>query len=233
MRDGLERGWGHGWSGGYLPKDLRHAGTRGWWRGLLASVALLAVLAMTLAGCSGSSSKTTSANPGLTTLSWCDRPYLNFVDASSSAQTPINDWTQVKSQLGFTLYLPPSLPKGSCLALAGGSIHNPIYGGQFSITYVLPKIGPVSFSEAPLRPGLSSKTQCIQSTQDKNTTICVGAVANTSITIASRQPSADIEAMFGSLKPDVAWVPGGGSSTSTPSPAATGTPGSTTPTASK
>ena len=210
------------------------------WLGGGAALGLLLALTLALSGCGpfggggdGGNVTAGSSNQPLSALAWCDRPLITFQDDSTTSQNMLTKWDAVKGDLGFTTYLPESLPQGTCLALAGGSIHNPIYGGQFSITYVLPKIGPVSFSEAPLRPGLSSKTQCIQSTQDKNTTICVGAVANTSITIASRQPSADIEAMFGSLKPDVAWVPGGGSSTSTPSPAATGTPGSTTPTASK
>ena len=76
------------------------------------------------------------------------------------------------------------------------------------------------------------KTQCIQSAQDKNTNICVGAIANTSITIASRQPTADVEAMFGTLKPNVDWTPGGGSS-STATPSTTNTPAAATPTATK
>ncbi|HEU5438672.1 MAG TPA: hypothetical protein VFU88_05235 [Ktedonobacterales bacterium] len=225
MRDGLERGWGHGWSGGYLPKDLRHAGTRGWWRGLLASVALLAVLAMTLAGCSGSSSKTTSANPGLTTLSWCDRPYLNFVDASSSAQTPINDWTQVKSQLGFTLYLPPSLPKGSCLALAGGSIHDPIYGAHVSLTWdVAPDMQPLSFSEAPKR-GADAQPQCQASAQDAKVAVCLGTIANTSITVVARKAPADLQAIYATLKPNVEWLPSNTQqSQTTPTTTSTGTP---------
>ena len=122
-------------------------------------------------------------------------------------------------------------PKGTFLALAGGSIHNPIYGGQFSITYVLPKIGPVSFSEAPPNQGCK-KTQCIQSAQDSKTMICVGAISDTSITIASRQPEADIQAMFGTLKPNVAWVPGGSAPSSTPTTAPTTAP-ATTATATK
>lgn len=202
------------------------------WLGGGAALGLL-LLTLALSGCGpfGGDGATASGGKSLASLSWCDRPLITFQDDSTTAQKLLSNWDDVKDQLGFTPYLPESMPEGTCLALAGGSIHNPIYGGQFSITYVLPKVGPVSFSEAPLRPGLNSKTQCIQSAQDKNTTICVGAVANTSITIASRQPAADIEAMFGSLKPDVTWTPGGSSSTATPS--ATNTPGSATPTASK
>jgi hypothetical protein len=160
----------------------------------------------------GGDGASASGAQSLTALSWCDRPLITFQDDSTTAQKLLSNWDDVKDQLGFTPYLPESMPQGTCLALAGGSIHNPIYGGQFSITYVLPKLGPVSFSEAPLHQGMSSKTQCIQSAQDTKTMICVGAISNTSITIASRQPEADIQAIFGTLKANVAWVPASGSS---------------------
>lgn len=191
---------------------------------------LLLLLTLALSGCGpfgggGTSVSGGSGDKSLASLSWCDRPLVTFQDDSTTSQTMLTKWDDVKGDLGFTPYLPETLPQGTCLALAGGSIHNPIYGGQFSITYVLPKVGPVSFSEAPLRPGLSSKTQCIQSAQDKTTTICVGAIANTSITIASRQSAADIQGIFGTLKPDVAWMPGGSSSaSSSATPASTSTP---------
>ena len=212
---------------------IRRAGTK---RSLGGSAALGLLLLLTLAlgGCGpfgGSSGVSTDNSQSLASLSWCDRPLITFQDDSTTAQNMLTKWSDVKGQLGFTSYLPESSPKGTCLALAGGSIHNPIYGGQFSITYVLPTIGPVSFSEAPLHPGLSKKTQCIQSAQDSKTTICVGAIADTSITIASRQSQADIEAMFGSLKPDVTWDPAGSGSPTTPSSTAPAT--TVTPTASK
>ncbi|HEY1388334.1 MAG TPA: hypothetical protein VGF38_07285 [Ktedonobacterales bacterium] len=217
---------------------LGRAGVKRWLGGGAALGMLLLTLA--LSGCGpfgGSDGATASGAKSLASLSWCDRPLITFQDDSTTAQKQITNWDDVKDQLGFTAYLPESMPEGTCLALAGGSIHNPIYGGQFSITYVLPKIGPVSFSEAPLHQGMSSKTQCIQSAQDSKTMICVGAISNTSITIASRQPEADIQAMFGTLKSNVAWVPGGtssGSSKPTPTTAPTTAPAATaTATATK
>lgn len=202
---------------------MRRAEARRWLGGG-AVAGLLLVLTLALSACGPFGSKGSGPlasgndSQSLASLSWCDRPLITFQDDSTTAQTMLTSWSAVKDQLGFTPYLPETLPKGSCLALAGGSIHNPIYTGQFSITYVLPTIGPVSFSEAPLHQGLSSKTQCIQSTQDNKTTICVGAIANTSITIASRQSAADIQAIYGNLKPDVEWVPSNSSA-----PAATPT----------
>lgn len=184
------------------------------------------VLTLALSGCGpfgGDSNTPLASDQALASLSWCDRPLITFQDDSTTAQNMLTKWDDVKGQLGFTPYLPQTMPRGTCLALAGGSVHNPIYGGQFSITYVLPKIGPVSFSEAPLHQGMSKNTQCIQSTQDKKTTICVGAIANTSITIASRQSQSDIQSMFGTLKPDVEWVPAAAASGTTTPPSATPT----------
>jgi arginine repressor len=111
--------------------------------------------------------------------------------------------------------------------LAGGTIHDPIYGGHMSITYELPTSGPVSFSEAPKRSNLTGKVQCTQSTSNtaststatttasststattaSSTTVCLGTISGTSITIASRQSQADVQALFASLKADVNWVP--------------------------
>lgn len=187
-----------------------------------AAVGLLLLLMLVLSGCgpfggSGTSSGTDGGDQPLAALSWCDRPLITFQDDSTTTQTSLTNWDAVKGQLGFTPYLPEALPQGSCLALAGGSIHNSLYnGGQFSITYVLPKIGPVSFAEASLRQGMSSKVQCIQSAQDSKTTICSGAISNTSITIASRQPAADIQTMFDNLKANVEWVPTNNAPSATP-----------------
>lgn len=184
---------------------------------LLAALGLL-VMTLALSGCGlfGNGGATGDNSQSLASLSWCDHPLITFQDDSTTSQKLLSNWNDVKDQLGFTPYLPESMPQGTCLALAGGSIHNPIYGGQFSITYVLPKTGPVSFSEAPLHQGMSNKTQCIQSAQDSKTNICVGAISNTSITIASRQSSSDIQAMFGNLKASVAWVPANSSPTAAP-----------------
>ena len=118
--------------------------------------------------------------------------------------------------------------------LAGGVIHDPIYGGHLSITYDLPgDQGPVSFSEAPKRPNLDTKLQCSQDTQDKQnaTTICLGVVSGTSVTIASRQTQSQVQALFNSLQANVAWVPSSSlAPAGTPSTTATHAPATVTPT---
>ncbi len=208
----------------------------------LALVAL--VLGLTLAGCSlggGSSSTTTHAQDAapqpLAKLAWCDKPLLTFQDDSTTTPTTKSSWDDVKGQLGFTPYLPETLPSGTCLALAGGSIHDPVFGGHFDITYVLPNLGPVSFSEAPKKANLPSSFQCVQgptpsatpqgtstatATPAPRTTTCLGVQGDTAISLASRESQANLQTLFKSLKPNVTWVPTG-TSAATPSPSASAT----------
>lgn len=194
---------------------------------LMRTSALVAALCglLLLAGCTlfnggGGSSGAQS----LSDLSWCDTHQSpRFQDDSTPSQPVLSNWTDVKDQLGFTVYLPSSLPKGTCLALAGGSIHDPIYGGHLEVTYLLPGQPdqvPLAFSEAPKRSGMSSSVQCVQSPQDSKTTICLGAIDNTSVTIASRQSSSQLQSVFSSLTSNANWLP---SNTNT-APAATSTP---------
>lgn len=205
----------------------RHAQTRGRFPMLLAAVLLVVALVM-LAACSpfgdGGTGGGGANSVALAKISWCDKPLINFQDDSTTSQATLTQWEQVRDQLGFTPYLPATLPKGSCLALAGGSIHDPIYGGHFSITYIVPQSGPISFSEAPKRANLGDKVQCSQDTQNSQqgtptptaqpttqpnlpSTVCIGAIAKTGITIAARQSSAEVEKLFGTLQANVEWVP--------------------------
>jgi hypothetical protein len=221
----------------------RHSGGRERDRRRLQSGALAAVLVVALAGCTlfgGNSGggTTSSSETSLAQLAWCDSPLIEFQDDSKTPQSTLTIWDDVKDQLGFTPYLPGTLPNGSCLVLAGGSIHDPIYGGHFSITYNLPATGPLSFSEAPKRSSLDSKLQCTQTatgasttptasatgtpgTQNGAATVCLGVIANTSVTIAARQSQSDLETLFGMLKANVDWVPTSSEKVpTTPSPSA-------------
>src|SRR5947209_11108814 len=82
--------------------------------------------------------------------------------ATTSTPTTITAWTQVEPYLGFTVYLPPTLPTASCLTSASGTIHDPILGGSFTIGYLLPDHSSVSLSEAPLH-SQNTTFQCILS----------------------------------------------------------------------
>lgn len=197
---------------------------RGRYKVLLAAVLLPMALAI-LAGCNpfagGSATGDTSNSVTLGKIPWCDKPLINFQDDSTTSQATLTKWEQVRDQLGFTPYLPTTLPTGSCLVLAGGSIHDPIYGGHFSITYILPQTGPISFSEAPKRANLGDTVQCSQGSQDTQkaqqgtataqpnipSTVCIGAIAKTGITIAARQSTGEVQKLFSALQANVEWVP--------------------------
>lgn len=204
----------------------------------------VALFALALAACNNS-----GPGPGPNTLNlaqvpWCDQPSVTFQDDGKLSHPIVTDWNQVKSQLDFTPYLPATMPKGSCLALVGGSIHDPIFGAHFRITYNLPGNLPLSFSEAPKQTvvnNLGNTLQCSQvaplggATATPNPTpnatpaatpspalsVCVGNIGNTNISLASPQASATLQHLFGTLKPNVDWVPqtgGGANATPTSTP---------------
>lgn len=188
------------------------AGAGGVWaRNIVFGLALLATL--TLTGCSlnlGTHAPAPSGQAHLTDLPWCDQPLVSFQDDSQPSQQPTSHWTDVQGALGFTAELPPTLPTGSCLDLAGGSIHDPIFGGHLSITWVLPKTGPISFSEAPKRAAVATTPQCAQSDQGSAaTTICVAVVGDASVTIAAHMPVDTLKTYFSKLQPNVDWTPTG------------------------
>ncbi|HLY29619.1 MAG TPA: hypothetical protein VKQ36_01200 [Ktedonobacterales bacterium] len=173
---------------------------------LLATL-LMATL-VTIAGCSlfsGGGTTTQGSSVSLNQLSWCDTPVVIFQNGASDKI--VNDWSKVQGQLGFTYYLPPTLPRSACLDLVGGSIHDPIYGGHLSITYQLPKIGALSFSEAPKHGSIVTSLQCLPSPADKKTTICTGPINQTVVTLAAQDSTKDLQDIFKSLKPNVDWYP--------------------------
>jgi hypothetical protein len=218
---------------------------------MVAGSGILLALALTVAACEVGG-QSTASNPNmlaLTQVPWCDVPAISFQDNGKLSHPIISDWNVVKGQLGFTPYLPSQLPKDSCLALAGGSIHDPIFGGRLRVTYNLPTVGPLSFSEAPKHAGqagnLSDKVQCSQAAPTSSATptasaggtptpgatpapalaVCLGAIANTNVSIASAQPTGDLERLFISLQPNVDWVPQVASQTqATPTATATSAP---------
>lgn len=188
---------------------------------VVGGLTLLVVIALALVGCSlpGRSGSTATTGPqGLSQLSWCDGPQIIFQDDSSSTQSVISDWSKVQGQLGFTYYLPATLPQGSCLDLAGGVIHDQIFGGKLDLTYTLPKIGSLTFAEAPKHGDIVSSLQCAVSPADSTANICIGAISNTTITIAGRDSTGNLQAIFKSLKANVTWLP---ANTPTVTPTAT------------
>ena len=138
------------------------------------------------------------------------------------AATPktLTDWKQVESNLGFTVFLPSTLPQGSCLISASGTIHDATFGGIFTIAYVLPNHDAISLSEAPLT-SQTSGFQCSPSgttTTSKTSTptpgptavpvqLCTGARNNTNIVLSARGTTSALEQTFTALQPNISWVP--------------------------
>src|SRR5581483_3242442 len=119
---------------------------------------------------------TLSPDLPLAKLHWCGKPAMSFRDegavptttatataggsptatATASATvragtpTTLTDWSVVKTNLGFGVYLPANLPRGTCLVSAQATVHDPTFGGSFLIGYLLPDHTSITISEAPL-----------------------------------------------------------------------------------
>lgn len=138
----------------------------------------------------------------------------------------VTDWSLIKTNLGFTVYLPKSLPNGSCLVSAQATIHDPIFGGSFTIGYLLPDHTSLSFSEAPLKsqntsfqcnPTGSNTTPTTGGTPATATSsptptatssqLCSGAKSTTNIVLSGPGTAAHLQQIFDDLQPDINWIP--------------------------
>jgi hypothetical protein len=145
-----------------------------------------------------------------------------------SGPRTISDWSQVEPNLGFTVYLPGTLPRGTCLVSAQATIHDPIFGGNFFIGYLLPDHNSISLSEAPLNsqnvqfqcnPSGSASPQT-QTTPKTGTPVpsvsptqapdqlCSGARNSTNIVLLAQGNMDSLQKFFNALQPNVAWIPG-------------------------
>jgi len=143
---------------------------------------------------------------------------------ATGTPTPITDWTTIKANLDFTVYLPATLPTGTCLMSASGTLHDPIFGSSFTIGFLLPDHDSLSLSEAPLR-SQTSTFQCSvsatatppdgssqQSTPTGNAQkapiqLCTGAREKTNIVFSSRGNTNDLQTFFHDLQSNVNWIP--------------------------
>lgn len=143
--------------------------------------------------------------------------------ATGVTPVTITSWEQVQPQLGFSVYLPATLPVGSCLTSASGTIHDPIFGGSFTIGYLLADHSAVTFSEAPVRSPNSS-LQCSVSGSSRAvgkaatptatagaTTpplqVCTGVRDSTNIVFSARGTTETLTQFFKNLQSNVTWVP--------------------------
>lgn len=150
---------------------------------------------------------------------------------TAGAGTPqtLTDWSLVKANLGFTVYLPASLPNGSCLVSAQATIHDPIFGGSFTIGYLLPDHTSLSLSEAPLKSqsttfqcnptgatttpttgtgkGTPTATAATPSPTTAPTQLCSGAKETTNIVMSGPGTVNHLQQIFNSLQPNINWIP--------------------------
>jgi len=187
----------------------------------------------------------------LAQLHWCGKPVMIFRDegvstptsgtaTATTAGTPIlsstativpstaqptivTNWSQVEPQLGFTVLLPQALPQNTCLVSASGTLHDPIFGGSFTIGYLLPDHSSLTLAEAPFR-SQNRQFQCTPSSSSNSSKasilaakpgpaqpilqVCSGVQDNTSIVFSARGSTDNLQRLFASLQPDINWVPG-------------------------
>ena len=178
-------------------------------------------------GATATASPTTTVTPGVTATGTAQNTGNPTVTVGPGTPRTITDWSVVESNLGFTVYLPPTLPTGTCLVNAQATIHDPIIGGSFTIGYLLPDHSALSLSEAPL---ISQNTtfQCNPSngtapqattpvagtpvvspttTQAIPVLLCSGAKGTTNIVMSARGSSEQLQQIFQSLQSGLSWIP--------------------------
>src|SRR6266516_2540165 len=203
---------------------------------LLASAVLTSCSGLNLGGSPSPSPTGKAATPTPTTtalarLHWCDKPLMVFRDLAASGTpgvkagnpTTITDWSVVEPRLGFTDYLPATLPTGSCLVSASGTVRDPILGSNFVIGYILPDHSPITLSQAPQR-SQSAAFQCSPASDTGGTPpktgtpktapvaadptqFCSGVRGSTNIVFSSRGKTDTLQQFFKALQPDVDWIP--------------------------
>ena len=139
----------------------------------------------------------------------------------------ITEWSEVAANLGFAVYLPPLLPRNTCLVSAQATIHDPIIGGSFTIGYLLPDHSALTLSEAPLitqnssfqcnspsggatqansKPKAGTPTPSSGQTQVV-TFLCSGPKNTTNIVLSARGSADYVAQIFNNLQPGIAWIP--------------------------
>lgn len=143
--------------------------------------------------------------------------------------TTVTDWNVVKSNLGFTVFLPANLPHDACLVSAQATIHDPTFGGSFLIGYLLPDHTSITISEAPLTSqnatfqcSVSNSSTTQQSGPPTKATgtpvgtasptpvplqLCSGARETTNIVLSARRSVEYLQQTFNALQPNVSWIP--------------------------
>jgi hypothetical protein len=170
----------------------------------------------------------TVVTPGLTATATVGSTETPTATVAPGTPRTITDWSEVESGLGFTVYLPATLPRGTCLVNAQATIHDPIIGGSFTIGYLLPDHSALSLSEAP-RISQNTAFQCNPSssktpqanntpkagtpivspstTQEVPVLLCSGAKGTTNVVMSARGSSDRLQQIFQNLQRNISWMP--------------------------
>ncbi len=175
----------------------------------LGIVMMLGVCA--LAGCGSSSTRTSTTAPfaGIapSAVRWCSTPTIAFEDDGTAPPSILPSWAQAKPLLGFTVELPPLIPKDACLVSGGGVVRNPTFGSRFTVLYALATTGALSIAEVPKSQDIP-QPQC-DAEQSGNAPIatCQQTINGLNVTISSSLTFDQVRYLLASLKPNVDWVP--------------------------
>jgi hypothetical protein len=171
---------------------------------------------------------TTTVTPGLTATTGVGSTATPTVMSAPGTPRTITDWSEVEASLGFTVYLPATLPRGTCLVNAQATIHDPIIGGSFTIGYLLPDHSALSLSEAPLisqntafqcnpsnattpqaknTPKAGTPTVSPSTTQEGLLLLCSGAKDTTNVVMSARGSSDSLQNIFQNLQSNISWIP--------------------------
>ena len=215
----------------------------------LTLLSLLLTSILLVACASGDGGQTSIAGTKTTPLAqlhWCGgKPLMVFRDEGAGATvtagspaatetrtttrttaTTLTNWDIVKAHLDFTVYLPGSLPNGTCIMSASGTVHDPIFGSSFTIGYLLPTDDSINISEAPVHMqnltfqcNIAKANNTVSKTVASNNVssataaakepiqICTGVQKGTSIVLAARGTTDNLKTFFQNLQPNIDWVP--------------------------
>jgi hypothetical protein len=207
--------------------------------GLFLAIVLASVL---LVECARNTSGTNVSDKPvmLSKLLWCsNKPDGMFVDdavlvtaqatsVSSSVSTPgpvkgtSISWSVFKANLGFPIFLPETLPEGSCLLKPFGWVRNATSHNSFIITYVLPDRNSLTIAQT-LQSGPNTPFQCFVSpepldvkggtpTAESSTKLapvqlCSGVRDKTNITFSARWTPKQMQQFFNDLQTGIDWTP--------------------------
>lgn len=241
-------------SGSRLPLDSPLPTKR---RGFsLMGIAILCFFVFFCVSCTGSASpakkqdathvSSTTSAVALSHLQWCDhkRDQTFRDDASASlpyTPTPatqlgpangtpaaLTNWSIVKANLGFSVFLPLTLPAHTCLLSAASVIRHPVIGSNLVLTYMLANHETLTISQAPVLHVQNEPFQCSSTTGNTQKTtensaatkpasgstaqsdpvlICSGIRSTTNVVFSAHGTSASLLKLFMSLQPNVNWMP--------------------------